>query len=504
MNQSQITTAMLVAMLSVSCSFSQFAFTECELNSECQDAFGWGHVCADALCAPVRPNPRCSETYPSDLLLNPGRYQDRTVVGIQFDQEEYASISLGAQFAMSELLDETGLGDGHFGLVVCDTSASSQYDSLSQEQANEMVAEYLADRVGAVAIIGPATSDAAERAYRRAERYGTLVMSPSATGIFLTDVDGTESSFNRPGLLWRTCASDAAQSEKLVDLMSDQSITKAAVIYETSNYGTPFAQQIKKDAKEQYDIEVVLKPYDRDSIDNLDLIIRQVEGDADADPPQSTLDVDAVVFISGVGDHTRFFLETVARRDADEGHTCQDKNRCPFRDETVGGASIFLADGAKDEALFDGFGVARIAARLKGTYPASGEGEVYDAFADTIDASFGNGFSSSKFVEHSYDAAWLVAYGSAWAYHNEGEITGIGIGRGLRQISNKNADEVTPISRSSWSTIRAKFAEGAPVDVRGASGELDYDQTTGETETDILVWCVGSDGDGAVITTCAD
>jgi branched-chain amino acid transport system substrate-binding protein len=479
----------LVASAMVSCSFSQFVFTECELNSECQDAFGWGHICADALCAPVRPNPRCSETYPSDLLLNPGRYPELTVIGIQFNQEEYESISLGAQFAMSELLEQTGLGDGHFGVVVCDTSASSLYDNLSQEQANEMVAEYLADKVGAVAIIGPATSDAAERAYRKAERHGTLVMSPSATGIFLTEVDGTTSSYSDPGLLWRTCGSDATQSQKLVDLMDGDSVSTAAIIYETSNYGSPFAQQIKLDAKEQHDIEVVLKPYDRDSIENLQEMMGQVLGVPDTDTPSSTLNVDAVVFISGVGEHTRLFLETVAQTDADDGS----------------GALVYLTDGAKDEALFEGIGAyGSITDRLKGTYPASGEGEVYDIFADTIDASFGTGFSRSKYVEHSYDAAWLVAYGAAWSYHKEGEITGIGIARGLRQVSNKNSGETIPISGSSWSTVRAKFAEVTPIDVRGASGELDYDPNTGETQTDILVWCVSMEGDQAVIGACSE
>jgi len=429
-------------------------------------------------------------------LQSPGDYQDRHVIGILFDQETFGALSQVAEFAMEEVLDQTGLGDDHFGVVVCDNATSSRYDTLNQDDANERVSEYLADEIGAVAIIGPATSDRAERAFRKVEPFGTLVMSPSATSPVLTDIDGTTSSYTDPGLFWRTSPPDDLQGRTLAEVMNADGVANAAVIFEQGNYGTYLGQKIQSDARQEYDIEVVLKPYDGDSLEDLTTKIKQVEGDAEADPQVPTLDVDAVVFISTQEEHTKKFLRTVTERDSDSGHTCDSPSICPFRD---GGARIYLADGAKDEANFnDVSGVERIVDRIKGTSPATADDDVYAAFVDTLDAEYGDGFADSRsFTAHSYDAAWLIIYGAAWSYYNEAQVTGLGIARGLRQISKKGSGESITVGRNAWTTVRAKFAERTPIDVRGASGDLDYDSTSGETSAEIDVWCVDmEDGTG--------
>ena len=62
----------------------------------------------------------------------------------------------------------------------------SLLDGLAQDQANVMVSEYLANQVGVSAIGGPATSDRVEDTFQAVKRFGTLVMSPTATGPSLT------------------------------------------------------------------------------------------------------------------------------------------------------------------------------------------------------------------------------------------------------------------------------------------------------------------------------
>ena len=46
------------------------------------------------------------------------------------------------------------------------------------------------------------------------------------------------------------------------------------------------------------------------------------------------------------------------------------------------------------------------------------------------------------------------------------------------------------IGPSAWNSVRAEFEAAQPINVRGASGELDYDAETGETSAPIDVWCV--------------
>ena len=41
---------MMVPLAFTSCSFTKFAFTKCDMNQECRDAFGWGYVCAEDRC----------------------------------------------------------------------------------------------------------------------------------------------------------------------------------------------------------------------------------------------------------------------------------------------------------------------------------------------------------------------------------------------------------------------------------------------------------------------
>ena len=57
---------------------------------------------------------------------------------------------------------------------------------------------------------------------------------------------------------------------------------------------------------------------------------------------------------------------------------------------------------------------------------------------------------------------------------------------------------------STWISVRANFEAGESIDVVGASGNLDYDGTTGETTSPIEVWGVESDGSGGYAFTSED
>ena len=64
-----------------------------------------------------------------------------------------------------------------------------------------------------------------------------------------------------------------------------------------------------------------------------------------------------------------------------------------------------------------------------------------------------------------------------------------------------SAGDEVDIKPSTWISVRANFEAGESIDVVGASGELDYDVTTGETASPIEVWGVESDGAGGYAFT---
>ena len=464
-----------------SCSFTKFAFTRCDLNKECRDAFGWGYVCAEQLCQEVDPIPRCGRTYPEGLLDDVEGNRDLVVYGVQFDQSQFAVESQAAEFAIEEVMRASKLGDQGFAAVVCTNEESSMLDGLSQDEANVMVSEYLANQVGVAAIIGPATSDRVQDAFVAVERFGTLVMSPTATSPALTPLDGSVSTTAEPGLLWRTSPPDDLQGAELAALMDADGTDTVAFIFEEGNYGTALAT-IGQTAFEDAGGEAKLVPYESGSAASLQEKIAVV-GD---------MDVDGVAFISSDRGDTEEFLQFVATSAADETYSCESVDRCPFSED---GAMIYLTDGGKDLSIFASVsGIERVLDRIRGTAPAHELGSVYNVFADSFDSKWGaDTADSTPFTSYAYDAAWLVIYGSAWAHYNEASIDGLGIARGLRRISHK-ADGTTQVDVgfTSWNSVRAEFEARQPIDVQGASGALDYDPNTGETSAPIEYWCVTS------------
>jgi branched-chain amino acid transport system substrate-binding protein len=93
-----------------------------------------------------------------------------------------------------------------------------------------------------------------------------------------------------------------------------------------------------------------------------------------------------------------------------------------------------------------------------------------------------------------YDATWLVLYGSAASLFSQGQVSGLGIAKGLRKVSSGKAFDVQPLS---WGGILEALRSGGGVNVRGASGELDYDPVTEETSAPIQIWTIGAAAGGS-------
>jgi branched-chain amino acid transport system substrate-binding protein len=154
---------------------------------------------------------------------------------------------------------------------------------------------------------------------------------------------------------------------------------------------------------------------------------------------------------------------------------------------TYASKKLFLTDSAASQDVIDKSPMS-VYEKIRGTRPAPVDptDPVYTTFTGAYSAEYaGDDVSKFSYTAHTYDAAWLVFYGTAWAKLQTDAITGTGIASGLRKIS---AGPNVPIQPLSWDGVVEKFRSGTGVNVRGASGELDYDPVTEETSGPIQLW----------------
>ncbi|MFT5681025.1 MAG: branched-chain amino acid transport system substrate-binding protein [Myxococcota bacterium] len=464
--------------LLLGCSLGRFEYDTCTSNIECREAFGWGQVCGEeGLCETTEVPARCTQTWPDDLLTSPEDYADNIVLGVNYDRTNFAYEVLAMRLAIIQANEQGGLDGQDFALIECDNQASDAFDEMTQDDANTFNTEWLADSIGTPGIIGPATSGRSEAAYQVAEPLGTLLISPSATSPALTDIDGLTSTDADPGLFWRTAPPDSLQGEVIASYMINElGASVVSVVYETGPYGEGLADAFI-DNFEGTGRTVVKRSYASGS--------ERDEGIAAAGGGG----FDQLLFIGSDKDDLTALFYAAGQLSA-------------FTDEKdpVG---IFLSDGAYYIDIFEEVAdYDFLFDQVRGSRPTTIPGTVYDAFSASYAGAFGGQDpAEAGFTAYAYDAAWLLLYGSAWSSYQETSITGIGIGRGLRQISSGEEVDIKP---STWISVRANFEAGISIDVVGASGGLDYDPTSGETTSPIEVWGVQPDGSGGYEFTTED
>lgn len=165
---------------------------------------------------------------------------------------------------------------------------------------------------------------------------------------------------------------------------------------------------------------------------------------------------------------------------------------------------LFLTDSAANGDLLTGAaGAASVFPRVIGSRPSVPAGPTYDLFKTSFSATFHEDPALLSFVPHTYDAAWLVFYGTAWSARHEGRVFGTGIARGLRHLSDLGKAEVQ-VAPATWNDVASQLGAGQAVNVVGASGSLDYDAKTEETTGRIDIWAIAPDGRSITTVTTID
>jgi YD repeat-containing protein len=445
------------------CSFNKVEVADCETSAECRAGFGLGFVCNEnGLCDEAEVSPRCTVTYPPDLFEDRFENRDRIVFGNIVDRSVglFQAFERSAQLAYEQANTRGGVDGREFGAVFCSVEENPDIDDLDNVGAAVASVEFLTQTVGVPGILGPVTSIEVQNSFQSMAGQDVVMVSASATSPALTELDPAEVSNEEPGLLWRTAASDALQGAAIASdmlTMRKTPVTSVAAIYEVGAYGEGLFEAFSS-AFTDGGGEIERYPYE----DSGQLAEQTAQAGSSG--------VQAVLFISSDTPTIIGFLNSVA-------------SLAEYEDK-----SLFMTDtSANPDVLAESSEAALAKIRATRPAPLDEREDVYATFIAAYRAEFDQDVRGFPYTPNVFDAAWVLMYGAAWALLREGELGGRNIARGLRHLSNGEEIEVRP---SGWAAVLQEFGDGDGVDIKGASGELDFDPETEETATDVEVWQV--------------
>ena len=475
-----VAAAALALFASAACSLDRFEHDVCSSDDECRADFGFGAVCGSrGLCQRVSLPPRCGPSYPEDLFDDQPRYRQAVVLGSLMDlsSEAHLTRSKAVRLAVKAANLAGGIDGRPFGLVECDIRQDDSLDGDDRTQAAVSSAAFLVDRLGVPAMVGPSASVDVAAVWQAVHGKGALVMSPAATSPTLSALE-PDVSAERPALLWRTAPSDALQGKLIADDMIARGVSRVVVLRESGPYGEALAALFvghftagnSNAGSSRREVEMVSLLVEG----HIDGAVAAVPSEAEGRPPAE------VLFISSQQSWVVRFLQQAAA-----AHGFANRR-------------VFLTDAAANQAVLTAAtGAAALFPRVRGTRPAPRDpsDRVFASFVADYRAEYqGESPTSAAFSAHAYDAAWLTLYGAAWSLVRETAVTGSGIARGLGRLRSGPS---MPLLMGSFGPIVSALRADRPVDLSGASGELDFDPGTREIDAPLQIWTIATSTGGS-------
>jgi branched-chain amino acid transport system substrate-binding protein len=456
--------AVALLALVAACSATRFERDPCTDHSQCRASFGFGAVCqSSGYCGPGSVA-RCDRAYPDDLLAGGARYRDAIVLGSLTDRSSPAQLirERAIRLAFAEVNGVGGLDGRPLGVLLCDIQEDPRLDGSTRGEAAVETARLLANTLGVPALIGPAASTDAQAVAEAVSSAGTLVISPSATSQALVALE-LPASEERPGMLWTVAPSDRLQARVIADDLLARQVGRAYLLRETGLYGEGLANLIA----------------DRFRQGGGTLQIESLPSDARIAAATAAVPAEEAAEVVFISSQQRWIIEFLRQASAEPSFATRN---------------VFLTDAAANQAVFDGAAeAAALFPRIRGTRPAPLDPSdyVYASFVAGYRAEYGGEDpTAATYSAHAYDAAWLALHGLAWAALRTGQITGLGMARGLRHLGQ---GDPTPLAPSSWKAALAALRAGRSLDLRGASGPLDYDLATRAPSGAIEIWGVAGE-----------
>jgi len=460
-----------------------------ELDTSCQTAFdcrlsGTGRFCVTGECVAAPPaSTLCHQLEPQEGAVGAIDWsQDPPILGTLFRENNSGELPRleAMRLAVREINDSGKMGPGRdLTMIVCDYGgADGSVEGDEEEQLIHQGVDYLSAVLGAPVIISGSSSSATQIAIDRilTQGYPTAFISSFSTSTQLTGYPDKLGDSDPFGLLWRTSTNDAFQAQVLARLIDATSgVTKIAIAYVDDAYGRPLQQGVK-DALDALGSgqDSSLHPFD-ETIDLTDLVDDIANEGADS---LLVIGIDGQIVVD-------IYNEVVAAGLQDSFLSC------------------FLADAAKDaETLLADPDVHVLVARARGTAPYHSDAAHYDTFEQNIYNEFEVEAADYSFLAQSYDAAYMAAYGLAFAGAKDGSAAdGRRVAEGFSRLVSGNA---IIVDSSTWPSALNTLTSGADadrhIDIDGKSGPLDFDVPTGDAPGPIEIWRASSDLSG--LETC--
>lgn len=444
------------------CSFTTAAgLTECESSGDCDTA----QVC-DTTAGFCLPQPvGCGEVFGPTSAVNPipiGAALPLTTSEGGDESEVQALNSI--KLAIEEVNQREGINGRQFILYICDTASDKD---RAREQAEWLVNE---KDVPVVFTSGSAQTIAASSVTIAA---GALLMTHTSTSPDIATLpDKTQGA---AGLVWRTAPSDTLQGKIIGDLLQGTiAVADNATAFANTNkvvlayLDDPYGQGLSG---------VVLR-----RLTQPDVISAKYNRNADVTPAVTAINntqPDVTVMVGFSEDNAKIISQLAA--------------------QGVRGRKWFFTDAGKDPGLFTN--LAANTGEVNGAYgtaPAQAriEADEYRQFRNRFQAAYGKDPGQFSFTAHAYDAMYLVVLGTAYAAGPDASkpqpITGARIAEGLTRVTPAAGVTAMPFALGFTDFTKARDAmrAGTVINVKGASGELDFNNDTGEAPSEYELWKV--------------
>lgn len=446
----------LSTVLLAGCSFTTASgLTECDVSSDCQE----NQVCTNNFCLPLPAG--CGQRYPASGTT-PDDVQIGAVLPLSIsatdptagkDESEVQGLN-AILLALDEINQSTVLGR-KITLHVCDTAFDAQRTAVQTQ--------WLVNEKKIVALLTAGSSQTLA-ATEVTLKNNVLTMSSSGTSPVLAKV--ADKNGGPVGLLWRTAPSDLIQGKVIGDLLLNDArfngATKIGLLYLDDLYGNGLHEVITTKFEGRESFRAI--QYARKTESSILSAVTQMDA----------FDPDLTVLVGFEDDATSIIKFAGGSNNI----------------KVSAGHRWFFTDSVKDEALLDDAAVLAQIQYSFGTAPATNVGQAFSIFRSRFTAKYpGVDPTKYSFTSHSYDAMYLIGLAMAYSQGTSNEVTGPKMAEGLTKISS--GTQPIQLTQGNFTEAANELANGRSIDVEGASGSLQFDDT-GEAPSPIELWQVGN------------
>ena len=447
--------------VALSCSLIIGDFKECTTEADCAgrvtDGGAFTYTCGTGgYCLPI--DRRC-------VILGPktgeavvwGSIQPKTLANGTSHQWG-PSWESAIELLIKELNppQRSGINNKPIRVYSCDTQSSTA-------NAREL-AEYLVNTVKVPVIISDGSGDTIAESSITVPA-GVLLVAGAATSPDLTSLADLHPDSGNVGLVWRTTPSDALQAPIIARQIVDAGTTTPKVFVFARN--DAFGQGLSGLFNGAYPAALA----DGGQAKSTFFVNTDLSNVTQALQNANNFRPDVMVVIG-------FPAELVAIVNGSAGQP------------NLTSASWFFTQNAKFPQLFTQVTQGVPLEGSRGTSPSPGydNSEPSLFFRPKFEQDYSPVlFNSVVDLANMYDAAFLVALASDYAIAKDGRATGIRMAEAFTRFSN-DAGVLIPLVPSRYTQATSELNAGRAINVEGASGHLDFNNTTGEAPADYEVW----------------